>query len=660
MRMWIAAMVFATGLGLIGPAGPAYAVPCYYIVKYNPVNACHCGTTPCTGHAGGGTIWSLSCETGQAPGSPGCDVSYADIADTSPATGCYAYGTAFPITYASQCGGDKAAPSECKVGVPTSDGSRDGSGQVGDPVDLTTGALSLDPMDADLGRGLRFSRHYASNATQSIAMGKKWSHSLDWKVTRFTPTLGGPPGVIVKEALRAPIPFFLNGTIYVTSPTDGGSLTIDGSGLGHYKSSTGTEADFDAQNKITQVRYPGELPIVVTYATNLTTFTRGTRALALTTNSGGRISSLSANGETWSYAYNSSNFLTTVIGPDPSTPSPSDTTTWTYVYTTTSSGLLTRVDRTTSLGTTTLGTWAYNAQSRVSSADEQALERPLLMSYSTPQTGIFRATVTNSSSELLALFDSRSSATVGKGVVTAVTNPTGPATPVPGGAGVPVPFVASTTISSKSPLTKTRTDKNGNVTLHENYDGDGRPGRTIKGWVDGPTAPGVYSADDTFVSFRETVWHPVLQEPLTEYSPSVRPGGGTRTMLYDYDDPAAPGDNPLLPNQAPTSRLYSRTDQGSTLDATGAVVLAAYKTSFAYDSLGHVTSESGPRPENYTQHLYDATTGYRTAMRRYLNGPSSAYLETIFSNFDSLGNPQTITDANGCSRPSTPTTRGAA
>ena len=124
--------------------------------------------------------------------------------------------------------------------------------------------------------------------------------------------------------------------------------------------------------------------------------------------------------------------------------------------------------------------WAYNGQ-LVGSADEQALDQPLLMTYSTPETGIFRATVTNSSSELLALYDSRSSSTIDKGVVTSVTNPTGPAAPVPGGAGVPVPFVASTTINSNNPLTKTRTDKNGNITLYENYDGDGRPGRIVEG-----------------------------------------------------------------------------------------------------------------------------------------------------------------------------------
>jgi hypothetical protein len=169
-------------------------------------------------------------------------------------------------------------------------------------------------------------------------------------------------------------------------------------------------------------------------------------------------------------------------------------------------------------------------------------------------------------------------------------------------------------------LTKTQTDQNGNITLFENYDSDARPGRVVEGWIDGTAQPGVFSADDTFASLVETTWHPVLREPLVETSPSVLPGGGTRATIYDYDDPAAPGDNPLVPNQAPTQRIYARIEQGYTLDAAGAQSLASYKTTFAYDADGRVTSESGPRPENYTQHFYGAVTGYRTATRRYLNG----------------------------------------
>ena len=64
-------------------------------------------------------------------------------------------------------------------------------------------------------------------------------------------------------------------------------------------------------------------------------------------------------------------------------------------------------------------------------------------------------------------------------------------------------------------------------------------------------------------------------------------------------------------------------------------------TRFTYDADGRLTSESGPRAENYTEYLYDPVTGYRTAVRRYLDGAGSAYLETTFSDFDARGNPET-------------------
>jgi RHS repeat-associated protein len=275
-----------------------------------------------------------------------------------------------------------------------------------------------------------------------------------------------------------------------------------------------------------------------------------------------------------------------------------------------------------------------------------------VISYTTG-AGLLSATVRNASSELLAVYQSKYSAnTVADpirattGLITSVSNATGPVAPVPGGAGVDVPFIAQTTIGPKSPLVKERTDKRGNKTLFENYDNQDRPGREVKGWVDGPSSPGVFSPDDTYAALEETVWHPVLQKPLIEYKPSVMPGGGTRSMIYDYDDPATPGDNPAVPNQAPTQRVHAVTEQGYTLDASGVVVLAASKTSLTYDAADHVKTESGPRPENFTEHFYDSTTGYRTATRRHLNGSSSSYLETIFSNFDTRGNPQTITDPN--------------
>ena len=295
-------------------------------------------------------------------------------------------------------------------------------------------------------------------------------------------------------------------------------------------------------------------------------------------------------------------------------------------------------------GTTTLATWTFGSGNRVVSADEPALEQALQFAYSTPATDVLRTTVSNASGQTLALFDSDVAVT--KGILTSVTNPTGPMAPLPGGPGVPVPLVAATTTGTTSRLIKTETDKNGNVTLYDDYDDHGHPQSIVEGWVDGPGAPGVFSVDDTWARWREYTYHPELDDPLTITEDSAIAGAPDRVTTFDYDDPLAPGDNPSIPNEDPTSRMHARIEQGSTLDASGATVAVSATTRFTYDAAGHVTSESGPRAENHTEHSYDAS-GNRTATRRYLDGPSSSYLETTFSSFDARGNPQTVTDPNG-------------
>jgi hypothetical protein len=51
------------------------------------------------------------------------------------------------------------------VGDKSHDARKSDARFVGDPVDLTTAALSLDPVDLDLGHGLRFARHYSSKTS---------------------------------------------------------------------------------------------------------------------------------------------------------------------------------------------------------------------------------------------------------------------------------------------------------------------------------------------------------------------------------------------------------------------------------------------------------------------------------------------------------------
>jgi YD repeat-containing protein len=550
---------------------------------------------------------------------------------------------------ANTCGDDDL-PNACKGGKRTANATMDPAGEVGDPVDLSSGALELTPTDVDLGRGLRFTRHYASPRTLVGPMGRGWRHGLEWGLQRKTVSSLALELFIVKPPLRTPVPFIHGnaGGPYFTGRQDSGSLSVDPDGMVHFRDGDGTEADFDAQDRIVALRIPGEPPIAVTYGADTTTFSNGAASLVLTyysaghTNAG-RLASIVAGGETWSYTYDSYQKLLTVTGPDLSTASPSDTVVWTYGYTASgASGLVNRIDRTAGGVTTTIASWTYNGI-RVSAADEPGLEQPLAFTYAFPEANRVRTTVKDASSQTLAVFDHTND------MLLSVTNPSGPGAPLPGGVGVPVPFVSATVelVDTSTNLRwRTKTDRNGNVTLYENYDDHGRPRSIVEGWVDGPGAPGVFSVDDTWARWREYTYHPVLDEPLTISEDSAIPGAPDRVTIFDYDDPLAPGDSPAVPNESPTSRLYARIEQGSTLDASGAVVPVSATTRFTYDADGRVLSESGPRPENYTEHVYDSA-GNRTATRRYLNGPASAYLETTFASFDARGNPENVTDPNG-------------
>jgi hypothetical protein len=70
----------------------------------------------------------------------------------------------------------KPEPTECR------DPSRHKSTKIGDPVDVTTGALQQTTTDLDLGRGLALTRDFSSDRTQISAMGRAWRHSLDWQL----------------------------------------------------------------------------------------------------------------------------------------------------------------------------------------------------------------------------------------------------------------------------------------------------------------------------------------------------------------------------------------------------------------------------------------------------------------------------------------------
>jgi YD repeat-containing protein len=537
------------------------------------------------------------------------------------------------------------------------------AGLLGDPVDLTSGALKLTPTDVDLGGGLAFKRHYVSTRTAVGPMGRGWRHGLEWSLQRTTVPTGiasVPPRTVllVRRPLRTPAAFLnsIDGLSYITSPRQSGLIAVDPSGSVHYVDADGSQAEFDATDRLVAYHVPGEAPVTVTYgAGGAVTYSNGSQSVALTiyasghTNAG-RIATVTANGETWSYGYDASQNLTTVTGPDPSTASASDTITLTYVYTSpASTGRITRLDRTAGGSTTTLASWTYVGNPlKVGTMDEPALEQPLTLTYQAPEPNRLKATVKNSSNQTLALFDSTNH------ILYEISNTTGPEAPVAGGPGVPVMYDSATvetiTVGASTTLTgrwKTQVDPNGNVTLFEDYDGKGRPGRIVEGWVDGLTAPGVFSPDDTYARLREYTYHPVLDETLSITEESPLTGNFDKVTTFDYDDLTDPSDDPGIPNENPTQNLFARIESGHTLDATGAEVPVEATTRYTYDGEGRILTEAGPRAENFTEYDYDPTSGYRTAVRRYLDGPASTYLETAFADFDARGNPETVTDPNG-------------
>jgi YD repeat-containing protein len=548
-------------------------------------------------------------------------------------------------------------PKQCPVGNATGAPSA----YVGDPVDLTTGALKLTPTDVDLGGGLVWTRHYVSTSTTTGPMGRGWLAGLGWSLVRSNVPMppGAPmatiPGFLIQRPLRPPV-FVIwdyDTLQYRTGVRQSGLLTVDPDTTVHFVDEDGTTVTFDPLDRLVSLEVSGELPIAVTYGTDTATYSNGQQSLTVTNYASGhanagRVSTVTANGETWSYGYDASQNLTTVTSPDPSTPSSSDTITWTYVYTSpVSSGRVTRLDRTVGGVTTTIGSWTYvgSNPARVASVDEPALEQALNLSYQVPEANRLKTTLKTSSNQTLAVFDSTNN------ILYDVTNTTGPAAPVAGGAGISVDFTHATVglVPGTTTVTQqydTQVDANGNITLFEGRDGRGRPARVVEGWIDGLTAPGVFSADDTYARLREYTYHPVLAETLSITEESPLTGNFDKVTIFDYDDLVDPTDDPGIPNEKPTEHLFTRIERGHTLDATGAVVAVEATTRFTYDADGRILTEAGPRPENFTEYEYDPTTGYRTAVRRYLNGSGSTFLETTFANFDARGNPETVTDPN--------------
>lgn len=543
----------------------------------------------------------------------------------------------------------------------SNDAKDDPASCVGDPIDITTGQMAQRAMDVDLGHGLRFERHYSKSLpdVSTGPIGRRWQHSLEWNLERRTVAAQGSQSysaLFVDRPFQARSAFVLSsltGTAYAGSQRNDGSVSVETGGTVHYTAPNGTVATFNSSDELVSLAPPGEPMIVVTSGSpdaNSTTYSNGQQTLVITKHGSGtdagRVSTVTGGGKTWSYTYDVSHNLATVTGPNLSTVDGSGTITWTYGY----GAGLTSVSR--SDLSAPLASWTYNAGSRVSAADEPALDTPLTFTYDVSQSPDVETTISNSVGTLAVVASTDR-------VITSVVNPSGPenpdpdpnpnaADPIPGGPGVPVPFTSATTDDMNR--WRMKTDKNGNVTLFESYGSSilpsTLPGHIVEGWVPQVSSATSFTTGDDFARRRTFVYHPTLGSPLQVTEVSTLTGVfGDRVTTFDYDDPAD-DPNSSSPNTKPTTRVYKETLVGKTLNDVGSTVALIAARSFTYDSAGRLESITGPTSSNYTKFTYDSS-GYRTAIKRYVNGSSSSHLDTTFSNFDPRGNPQTVTDPNG-------------
>jgi hypothetical protein len=473
----------------------------------------------------------------------------------------------------------------CKEGVtdagthPTKDPAK----EVGDPIDLATGALKQTATDLDLGGGLRFTRHYSSgfeaaNRALETAMGAKWRHGLQWSLSRET----GPDGEHVVHLVQ---PFGQREVFVIDEPALGGGFEGSNRGLGSlagdfageltYTSPSGTKVVFDASDRVTSIAIPGERTIEVSYAGSTATYSNGNASLTVSHYAsgfqGGKVHEVSGGGVTVTYGYVLHDFvqydLVLLVQA-----SSSDGRVWDYDYTpaaNSSAAQLRKVTRTDASGSDVLGEWTYSGNFQIASADEDALDQKLKFWYGSDSqqptlevTKVCEGTAASCNAQSPAL----ATVTSNGAIVRSISGLGGPGYQ---------PRIASA--APEANRWKTRTDPNGNTTLYEDYDPKGRPGRIVEGWVDADSS-GSFTAGDGVARVAEYTWHPRLNAPLTVTRPSTTPGQPDAVTVFDYDDDGGAG----APNAAPTDRVHARIESGATLDEGGVAQPVAAITRFTY------------------------------------------------------------------------------
>ena len=170
----------------------------------------------------------------------------------------------------------------------------------------------------------------------------------------------------------------------------------------------------------------------------------------------------------------------------------------------------------------------------------------------------------------------------------------------------------------------------GVVNRYEDHDERGNPGTMVL--ADGTSKQRIITYS----------FHPLLNTVLSRSEASVL-GTGTKITTWDYDNPLAPGDDPLLYNQNPTNLPYRLIEQGYTKNSSGKTTTYTYVTRFTYNNKGQILSIDGPLSGtgDTTQYAYFPDTQDLQSIARPHIGAAT------FSAYDPAGYPGQVTDVNG-------------
>jgi len=510
--------------------------------------------------------------------------------------------------------------------IPSPDMNGNNFGLAGKPVNLLSGVESTSRTDLSIGRifPITITRSYDSRATYDSPVGYGWSINFDRRLYTY------PDGSVTlrKECGWKRRFTSAGGNTYTTPLGETGTLVQNGDGSYTYTYKNGDKDNYDSLGRLASridangnsvliyyeinTRSPlwGLLPAnvnqsaadIVSYDYQLSRIEETNASGTLTNNyvlfnydsTTGRLTSIVDNtGRTVTYTHDSIGNLIAVSGPGGSI---------SYGYTNANfTHILTSVDEGQGAYVNT-----YDSNGRVSVQTHGT--GTISFTYTTPYSETTIATTITDNSGNVLNTQNRTVDFDTNGQVIKVTD----------------------TLGNVTNYTR---DSNMNITSEGFWENIGtisaptltlRTANTYTYDSQNNVLTKVQALGSTVQKTTNYTYNPVFNGVLTETAQSVVNPAQNRTKTNTYDT---------------NGNLLSTTEAGLLGNGTS----YSYTTSYTYDSNGKLASIAGPRTDvqNVTSYTYDPVTGYLTSMTQPLIGTTS------YSNFDPLGDPQTVTDPNG-------------